>query len=495
MTKPGEGMAQADATRTRVVIIGAGFGGIGLAIKLRQDGLDDFVILEKADDVGGVWRDNRYPGAACDVPSHLYSFSFAPRADWPDKYARQPDILAYLKDCVRAHGLEPHIHFGAEVTAARWDEASGRWRVGLRDGRSFEAQALVSATGQLSRPSIPPLPGLERFAGAAFHSANWPQTLDLRGRQVAVIGTGASAIQIVPEIASAVARLFLFQRSAAYVLPKREKRYPRWRQALYRRFPWLLRLDRLRIYLQHEARAFAFVTWRSAMRPRRLLFFLYLRRAIGDPELRKRLTPDYRMGCKRILLSSDYYPAVRRPNVELVTDEIAEITPGGIVTRDGKERTLDCIVFATGFAAADFMAPISVIGRGGQDLRAAWRDGAEAHLGIAVAGFPNFFMLYGPNTNLAHNSIVYMIEAEIGYVIACIRRLARGEARALEVKADVQRRYNAAIQQRLVKRAWSAGCTTWYLDAAGRNVANWPGYSLEFRWRTRAPDWDDYAVQ
>jgi cation diffusion facilitator CzcD-associated flavoprotein CzcO len=495
MTEAGDGMAEAGVTRTRIVIVGAGFGGIGLGIRLRQAGLDDFVILEKSTSVGGVWRENRYPGAACDVPSHLYSFSFAPRADWPNKFARQAEILAYLKDCARSHGLEPHIRFGAEVSEARWDETAGRWHVHTRDGRVFDTQTLVSATGQLCRPSIPRLPGLKRFAGAAFHSAEWPENLDLHGKRVAVIGTGASAIQIVPEIAPDVARLYLFQRSAAYVAPKRDRIYPPWQRDLYRRHPWLLRLSRLRMYIQHELRAVAFVTWRAAMRFKRIAFSRNLRRGVKDPSLRERLTPDYRMGCKRILLSNDFYPAMARPNVELVTDAIAEVRPDGIVAVDGTERKVDCIVFATGFSATEFLAPIRIAGRCGQDLHQAWRDGAEAHLGMTVAGFPNFFMLYGPNTNLAHNSIVYMIESEIRYVIACIRRLARDEVRTIEVKPDVQRRYNASIQKRLERSNWSKGCTSWYLTATGKNVANWPGYSLEFNWRTRAPDWDDYAVQ
>ena len=495
MTEAGDVMAEAGVTQTRIVIVGAGFGGIGLGIRLKDAGLDDFVILEKSDCVGGVWRENHYPGAACDVPSHLYSFSFAPRADWPDKFARQADILAYLKDCARSHGLEPHIRFDAEVSEARWDETSARWRVRTRDGHVFETQALVSATGQLCRPSVPHLPGLDHFSGAAFHSAEWPENLDLRGKHVAVIGTGASAIQIVPEIAPDVARLYLFQRSAAYVVPKRDKKYPRWQQDLYRRHPWLLKLSRLGIYIQHESRAFAFVTWRAAMRIKRFSFSRNLRRGVKDRDLRQRLTPDYRMGCKRILLSNDFYPAMTRPNVELVTDAITEVRPGGIVTADGTERKADCIIFATGFAATDFLAPIRIIGRCGQDLHQVWRDGAEAHLGMTVAGFPNFFMLYGPNTNLAHNSIVYMIESEIRYVIACIKRLARDEVRTIEVKPDAQHRYNASIRKRLERSNWSKGCTSWYLTATGRNVANWPGYSLEFKWRTRAPDWDDYAVQ
>lgn len=489
-------MGDEGLTRTRVVIVGAGFGGIGLGIKLKDAGLTDFVILEKSDCVGGVWRENHYPGAACDVPSHLYSFSFAPRADWPDKYANQADILDYLKQCARTHGLEPHIRYSAEVAEARWDEAKSKWIVRTRDGQVFEAQSLVTATGQLSRPSIPKLPGLARFAGAAFHSAQWPHDCDLAGKRVAVVGTGASAIQIVPAVAQLASKLYLFQRSAAYVLPKPDKKYPRWQIALFKRVPTLLKLSRLIIYIQYELKAFAFVTWRAALRFKRMAFFHNLKRGIKNPDLRERLIPDYRLGCKRILFSNDFYPALDRPNVELVTDKIADIRSDAIVTSDGTERKVDCIILATGFAATDFLAPMNIIGLGDRSLQQSWSNsGAQAHLGMTVAGFPNFFMLYGPNTNLAHNSVVYMIESQIHYVLACLARLCRDEVRTIEVKKEIQDRYNAKIQLRLEKATWSKGCTSWYLTAAGKNVANWPGYSLEFRLRTRAPNWADYAVQ
>jgi cation diffusion facilitator CzcD-associated flavoprotein CzcO len=489
-------MLDGGLTRTRVVIVGAGFGGIGLGIKLKASGLTDFIILEKSDSVGGVWRENRYPGAACDVPSHLYSFSFAPRADWPDKYASQSDILDYLRQCACKHGLETHIRFGAEVAEARWDEGIGRWIVRTCKGQTFEAQSLVTATGQLSRPAVPQLPGLERFAGAAFHSAAWPRDCDLSGQRVAVIGTGASAIQVVPAIAPQVAKLYLFQRSAAYVLPKPDKKYPRWQIALFERFPALLKLSRLIVYIRYEMKAFALVTWRRALRFKRKAFFRNLKRGVKNLELRERLIPHYRLGCKRILFSNDFYPALDRANVELVTDAIVEIRSDAIVTADGAERKVDSIVFATGFAATEFLAPIKIVGLGGKDLRQSWcNSGAEAHLGMTVAGFPNFFMLYGPNTNLSHNSVVYMIESQIHYILACLTRLCRDEIRSIEVRKHIQDRFNAKLQRRLEKAHWSKGCTSWYLTAAGRNVANWPGYSLEFRLKTRAPNWDDYAVQ
>src|SRR4051812_27342558 len=397
--------------RRRIVIIGAGFGGIGLGIKLKKSGLNDFVILEKLDSVGGVWRQNRYPGAACDVPSHLYSFSFEPWADWPQKYATQPDILAYLVHCTQKHGLEPHIRFGAEVTDARWDEVSNRWIVQTSNGQVFEAQSLITATGQLSRPFRPQLPGLTSFAGPVFHSAEWPQDYDLRGKRVAVIGTGATVIQIVPAITSLVDQLYVFQRSAAYVLPKPDKVYSRWQRFLFRHLPGALKLSRLFIYLRHELSAYAFVTRPAALKAMRPVFRRHLRRGVKNADLRRRLTPSYHIGCKRLLLSNDFYPAMDRQNVELVTEGISEIRSDTIVATDASERKVDCIIFGTGFAATGFLAPIKITGLHGQDLHQIWSGGAEAYLGMTVRGFPNLFMLYGPNTNLGHNSIVYMIES------------------------------------------------------------------------------------
>ena len=487
-------MADSGPTRTRVVIIGAGFGGVGLGIKLKKAGLTDFVILEKSDSVGGVWRANTYPGAACDIPSHLYSFSFEPRVDWPNKYAKQSDILDYLKHCTRKHGLEPHIRFGTEVTAARWDEASNQWVVHTRDGRVFESQSIVTATGQLSRPHIPRLPGIETFSGPIFHSAEWRHDIDLGGKRIAVIGTGASAIQIVPAIAPQAEKLLVFQRNAPYVLPKSDKRYARWQQFLFRYMPGTLRLSRTWIYLWHELAAYGFVAKPSALRVARSVFLRNLRKGVKDPDRRRRLIPGYKLGCKRILISNDFYPAMDRPNVELLTHTIAEVQHGAIVTADGTKHGVDGIIFATGFAATEFLAPITVAGRDGKDLNQVWAKGAHAHLGVTVAGFPNFFMLYGPNTNLAHNSIIYMIECQIRYVMACLRRL-RGSVRSLEVRQETQNRSNARVQERLKRTVWARGCTSWYLDAEGRNTANWPGYTFEFMLKTRAPKWDEYVVR
>jgi cation diffusion facilitator CzcD-associated flavoprotein CzcO len=487
-------MSSGDKTQTRALIIGAGFGGIGLGIRLREAGLTDFIILEKSDRVGGVWRENSYPGAACDIPSHLYSFSFAARADWPDRYASQADILAYLDDCARRHGLLPHIRFGTEVTEARWNEARCLWVVSTRDGALFETQALISATGQLNHPSRPQLPGIETFAGPVFHSAEWRHDVDLAGKRIAVIGTGASAIQFVPAIAPRAERLTVFQRSAAYVLPKLDRTYPGWQRTLFARIPGALRLSRAWTYLRHEARALAFVTWPAALNVKRGAFRRHLEAGVTDPGKRRGLTPDYRIGCKRILISNDFFPAMNRPNVELVTDAIDEVRRDAIVSADGTVRKADVIIFATGFTATDFLVPMRIFGRSGVALHQAWRNGAQAHLGIAVTAFPNFFMLYGPNTGLAHNSIVYMLECQIGYVIACLKHLRDG-ARALEVKDEVQARSAARVQRRMQRTIWVRGCTSWYLDGAGRNTVSWPGYTFEFAWRTRAPKWDDYVVR
>jgi cation diffusion facilitator CzcD-associated flavoprotein CzcO len=483
------------ATRTPIVIIGAGFGGLGLAIRLKQCGLNDFVILERSDSVGGVWSKNCYPGAACDVPAHLYSFSFEPRADWPEKYASQAEILNYLNSCAQKYELEQHIRFGAEVIDARWDETSSRWIVRTRDDQVFESQSLISATGQLSRPFYPQLPGLMDFSGLVFHSAEWQPEFDLRGMRVAVVGTGASAIQLVPAIAPIVSKLYVFQRSAPYVLPKPDKTYSRWQLYLFKHLPGALRLSRMLTYIAHERTAFAFITWRAVLRVKRRAFFRHLRRGIENPDLRRRLVPSYRLGCKRILLSNDFYPAMNRANVELVTEDIKQICQNAIVATNAVEQEVDCIILATGFAATDFLVPMTVTGLYGQDLHQSWKNGAEAYLGMTVARFPNFFMLYGPNTNLTHNSDVFMIESQIRYVLACLRRLRSDGVHTIEVKEDVQERFNVRIQRRLKMSIWSKGCTNWYLTASGKNTTNWPGYSFVYMLRTRTPKWGDYAVE
>lgn len=477
----------------RVLIIGAGFAGLGLAMRLSQRGERDFLVLEKGSEPGGTWRDNHYPGAACDVPSHLYSFSFEPKTDWTRRYAPQAEIFAYVRQCVERYQMAPRIRCNSEVADAWFDELAGLWRVTTRDGARFSARALVSACGQLNRPLYPQLPGLQRFAGECFHSARWRHDIDLAGKRVAVIGTGASAIQFVPQLASRVARLHLFQRTPAYVLPKPDRAYSRFELALMQRWPWTQRLDRAWQYLFHEARGVAFFLLPGLMKWMRLSFLRHLAREVADPELRARLTPDYPLGCKRILISNDYYPALVQPQVEVVSEAIGEVTERGIVTADGKERELDVLIFGTGFAASDFLAPMHIRGLGGLELNQAWRDGAEAYKGISVCGFPNLFILYGPNTNLGHNSILYMLESQYPYVLDCLAKLDEG-VRYLDVRRPAQEAWNRRVQHDIQHSVWDQGCSSWYKNAAGKHTNNWSGFTFSYRHHTRRPQWSDYEL-
>jgi cation diffusion facilitator CzcD-associated flavoprotein CzcO len=471
----------------QALIIGAGFGGLGMAIRLQQSGIHDFLLLEKGDEVGGCWRENHYPGSGCDVPSHLYSFSFEPKTDWGRRYAQQPEILAYLRHCADKYGLRQRIRFGVEVSGARFDEAAGVWEVSLATGEVLRSRVLISAVGQLSRPAWPRLPGLERFEGESFHSARWNHGCSLEGKRVAVIGTGASAIQFVPAVATQAAKLHVFQRSPGYILPKPDRAYRPWEHALLRRMPWLQRFFRALQYLHHESRVLAFTFFPVLMRLFEGKARRYLEQEVADPELRRKLTPDYPMGCKRILISNDFYAALTRPNVELVDTAIREVTPRGVVTADGREREVDVLIFGTGFAATEFLSPMRITGRDGRELNEAWRQGAEAYLGVTVSGFPNFFMLYGPNTNLGHNSIVYMLESQIRYVLACLKVLRSRELRFLDVRPEAQRGFNAKLQGTLQHSVWSGPCSSWYKTEEGRNTNNWPGFTFTYRRRTRAP--------
>lgn len=472
-------------TPLRAIVIGTGFAGLGMAIALQRAGIHDYLILEKAHDVGGVWRDNSYPGAACDVPSHLYSFSFEPNPNWSHVFARQGEIHQYLRHCAEKYKLHPRIRFGAEVTEARFDEPRALWQVTLRDGQTLFSQLLITATGQLSRPAYPRIPGIDSFQGRTFHSAQWDHDFALQGRRVAVVGTGASAIQFVPAIAPDVASLKVFQRSPAYILPRPDRPYAAWEKALFKYVPLVMKLHRAWIYSCYETRALAFTRFKGLMkaaagRP----FKQLLRRQVPDARLRTLLTPSYQIGCKRILLSGEYLATMARPEVELVTTGIQRVTPEGIETTDGQQHPVDVIIYGTGFAATEFLAPMKITGRQGVDLNDTWRQGAQAYLGMTVPGFPNFFMLYGPNTNLGHNSIVYMLESQIAHVVRCIRMMGRASAQTLEVDAARYTLFNAQVQQRLRHTVWQ-GCTSWYVDANGHNSTNWPGFTLSYRWLTR----------
>src|SRR4051794_6866601 len=476
-----------------VTVVGAGFGGVGMAARLLRAGFRDVTVLERGDRVGGVWAANSYPGAACDVPASLYSFSFAPKTDWTRRFPPQAEIRDYVEDVARRFGVYERIRFGVEVTAARFDDARARWVLALADGQTLETDVLVTACGQLSRPALPPIPGRETFAGTAFHSSAWRHDHDLTGRRVAVVGTGASAIQFVPHVAERAAATTLFQIDAPHVVPKPDRPYSPRLRAAFRRVPGLLTLNRAATYAQYEARALGFTRWPGLMNVIDKQAKAHLERQVADPELRARLQPHGVPGCKRILLSDDYYPAVDRPSVEVVTEDITEIRPSAVVTADGREHAVDTIIWGTGFRATDFLVPMAVTGAGGRDLQAEWCDGAEAYLGITVAGFPNLFLLYGPNTNLGHNSIVYMLESQIRYVVQAVRRLAAGAA-TVEVRPEVQRRFVDWVQQRITATVWDRGCTSWYRTASGRNTNNWPDFPFASRARPRRFDQADYVI-
>jgi len=482
-----------------VLIIGAGFGGLGMAIELGRVGEHDVLLLEKGGDVGGVWRENAYPGAACDIPSHLYSFSFEPNPHWSRAFSPQAEILDYLRRCADKYGVRDKIRFGCEVTAAAFDESRSLWRVDWRDaqGRACagHARALVSAVGLLSRPAIPALSGLASFRGPVFHSAQWRHDVALAGRRIAVIGTGASAIQFVPELAREAARLTVFQRTPPHILPRGDRAYSARERRRFARWPWLAAAHRAFLYLQHDVRAIGFtrLPWLLDLvgggAARKLL-----RQQVPDPAMRERLTPRYPIGCKRVLLSDDWLPALLRPNVELVTDAIEAVTPAGVRVAGGREIEADAIVLGTGFAASEFLAPMDIRGRGGRSLDEAWTNGAQAWLGITVPGFPNFFMLYGPNTNLGHNSIVFMLESQASHVARCLRKLRAEHGTTIEVAAPPFERYNARMQRRSRQTVFT-GCSNWYVDAHGRHTVNWPGFTTTYRWLTRYAGLGAYQVR
>lgn len=470
---------------TRVTIIGAGFAGVCMAITLRRAGIP-FTILEKGDRVGGVWRDNTYPGAACDIPSHLYSFSFEPSHDWSRKYGTQPEIQSYLDSCARKHGITEHIRFGQKARRIEFDEAAGEWSIEVDGGEDLRSPFVVAAMGQLSLPADPTFPGLETFSGRVFHSARWDHDHDLRGRRVAVVGTGASAIQFVPRIAPLVERLHILQRSAPYVLPKPDRPYTRLEKYLYRHFPAALVASRTRQCLYCEARVLPLTKGVGVSLVHRA-WDRYLTSSVPDEQLRRLLRPDYPIGCKRVLISNDWYPALTRRNVEVIPGGLTEVRPGGVVAADGSERQVDTIIFGTGFVTTDFLAPIEVIGRGGRNLHDVWRarGEAEAFKGVVVPGFPNLFMLYGPNTNLGHNSIVYMLESQADYVHEALRYAAAHGARWLDVRPQAHADYNSDLQKRLENTVWQAGCDSWYVTEAGKNTNNWPGFTFDYRRQTR----------
>ncbi len=478
-----------------VVIVGAGFAGLGLAIQLKRRRVtDDFVVLEQAEEVGGTWRDNAYPGCACDVPSHLYSFSFAPNPNWSNTYSGQAEIWAYLRACVTRFKLEPHLRFGSGVLRTTWDGAAGRWLVETANG-DYTATHVVIGTGPLSDPAVPDLPGLNSFGGTVFHSARWQHDHDLTGRSVAVIGTGASAIQFVPHVAAKAAALTLFQRTAPWVIPRGARTITDAERAMYRSVPMAQRLNRWATFWSREWLAVGFLHPRM-IGPAQRIATKHLQHQVRDETLRAKLTPTYRIGCKRILISNDYYPALARPNVEVVTEGVREVTQHGIVTADGVEHSVDTIIFGTGFHVTDVPISHHVRGRDGVVLADAWSETMTAYLGTTVAGFPNFYLLLGPNTGLGHNSVVLMIEAQIKQVIAAISHVRRTGATAIEPTEKAQRAFVSRIDIRMRPTVWmQGGCKSWYLDATGRNSTLWPGFVPTFRRLLRRFDPAAYEVR
>jgi cation diffusion facilitator CzcD-associated flavoprotein CzcO len=476
----------------RIAIIGSGFSGLCLGISLQKAGFGRFTIFEKAGRVGGTWRDNTYPGAACDSPSFAYCFSFEQKTDWSRKWAPQPEILAYLDHCARKYDLLPHIRFHSEIASARFDAARSLWRLRTASGEEHEAEILISGTGQLNRPSLPEIPGLADFAGTAFHSARWDHACDLAGKDVAVIGNAASAIQFIPEIAPRVRSLRVFQRSANWMVPKNDRPFTEREKARFARHPWLARLYRWWIWLSFEIRwpvfrGNAFLSGQSQK-----LASGHVLSSVRDPALRATLIPDYPIGGKRILISDDYYPALQRENVEVVTDPVERITPDGVVTRDGRLRHADVLILATGFETTSFLAPMRIEGPGGQSLNEAWKEGAEAYLGISVAGFPNLFLTYGPNTNLGHNSIIFMIECQTGYIVDCLRQMRRRGLAAIDVREGAMRAFNAKLQRELAGTVWARTDHSWYKTKSGRITNNWSGSTLRYWWETRRADLSAY---
>lgn len=485
-------MTAPEETAVDVCVIGTGFSGLGMAIRLEREGKRGYVVLEKAESVGGTWRENTYPGCTCDIPSHLYSFSFAPKPDWSRMYPPQAEIRAYLEAVTDQFGVRPNIRFGQEVTAMAWDERSATWTIETAAGARVRARAIVCGMGGLHKPALPDIPGAARFAGPAFHSARWDHGVDLAGKRVAVIGTGASAIQFVPQIQPKVSKLDLYQRTPPWIMPKGDRIMADWERALFAAAPLAQELYRRTIWGLNEIRGVAF------LKPERVgvgeeMARKHLEAQVPEPELRAKLTPNYRMGCKRVLISNDFYPALRQPNVEVITDRIAAIEEAGVRTADGALREADVLIYATGFKPMDVLNPTRVVGRAGRILNEEWRAHPEAYWGITVSGYPNFFLLMGPNTGLGHNSMVFMIESQIHYVMEALALMDKRGKRALDVRPEAQAQFLAEVDDRLGRTVWASGCMSWYLADDGKNRTIWPGYTFQYRARTRRIAEGDYV--
>ena len=479
--------------RVKVAIIGAGFGGLAAAIRLLQQNIDDFIIIEKTGDVGGTWRENRYPGAACDVQSHMYSLSFAPKTDWSKRYAEAPEIFEYIQDLTENYQLRQYIQFNTEVTGTFYNEQLNTWRIEIDRQENIEAQFVIFASGPLHVPQIPKIKGIEKFNGKIFHSSQWDHQYDLTGKTVASIGTGGSAIQYIPEIASQVKQLYVMQRSAAWVIPRDERKYGQLEKNLFAQQEWFRKLHRIRLYWSNESRVIPIVQ-PFAMRYVEKLGRAFIRFQVKDKTIAKKLTPDYIMGCKRILVSNKYYSTFNRSNVELVTDKIREITEDSIITQDGQTRRIDCLIYGTGFITDPrvYLKNFPCIGQHNQSLAKAWEDGAESYYGVSTKGFPNLFQLLGPNTVLAHNSVLFMIESQIEHILQLIQLVEKTHTQAVVVKAEVQDQFNHRVQDMLRGTVWQSGCTSWYQQNGGKNFSLWPTYTWRYWLETRKVNPADY---
>jgi cation diffusion facilitator CzcD-associated flavoprotein CzcO len=466
-----------------IAVVGGGFGGVGAVVMLERAGYRDVTVFERGERIGGVWHHNTYPGAACDVPSHLYEFSFAPNPRWSRRYAPQEEIQAYLEELVAREGVADRIRTGVEVLGARWDQERSQWLLDTSDG-PHEADVLLTACGQLSVPSVPPLPGLDQFAGPAFHTAQWRHDVDLAGKRVAVIGTGCSAIQTVPAIQPIVAHLDVYQRSPGWTLPKTDFEYRERTKRVFERYPAVQRLDRAAVFGFMELGALAMTSQRRLLGPFRALARGQIKRAIKDPELRRKVTPSDEVGCKRMMLTDEWYPTLLKPNVSLVTDRIEAITAGGLLMAPGSERPADVIVLATGFKTHGFVTPMEIVGAGGRTLSDEWSEVARAYLGLSVPSFPNMFLIYGPNTNGGTGSVIYTIEAGINHAIAALRELERTGNDTIEITRAAAEGFDRELRDALRETVWHTGCTSWYLDANGNDPNQWPWTWSAYRRRT-----------
>ena len=476
-----------------ITIIGAGFGGVGTAIELTRAGFTDVTVLEKADGVGGVWRENTYPHAACDVPSSLYSWSFAPNPGWPHRYSRQDEILAYIERTAGELGVLDLVRTGVEVTEAAYDEAARSWHLTTATGEEIDTDVLITAVGQLSRPAVPHLPGIGSFEGPAFHSAEWDHEVDLRSKRIAVLGTGASAIQFVPGIQPEAAHVTVFQRSAPYVVPKPDREYTSTHTRAFTRFPRTQAFGRTLTWVLSEQLNKSLGSGGPTKHLMKLAWRAQLRAQVRDPGLRAKLKPDYPLGCKRLLFSNDWYPTLAQPDVEVVTEAVVEVLPNGVRSADGTIHEVDVIIYGTGFAATEFLAPIQVTGLDGADLHGRWKEGARAYLGLSVPDFPNLFVVYGPNTNLGGSSIINMLEAASGAITTLLRHAEAQGGGAVVVRREAEQRFDDEIQERLAHSVWS-NCSSWYHEDGGRITTNWPGQVAEYQRRCAELDVTDFQT-